>query len=417
MKIRNLHIESLQDSTRVTASVVWENSDRPEQEIFIATSTEFADFLYPNPDAYLVGCMFPAIEHGERRLKLEEPVCPELLEGLDAAVEWFRKWYQPDWGSLQIEAKVRNEPLAHSAYRSAGSFLSGGVDSLALLRINHLAYPDTHPGFIKYCFLVYGFGTGGYRKDYAKQTDIFAGTVAGLENVAHDANVTLVPIYTNLRHLEESLRFWEYVFHGAFLGAVAHSLVPYVHTMSIASSAPIVNLLPWGSHPLIDPNFSSSELKIRHNDSTYTRSAKLKVVGQWDVALRNLGICVHPYSAMKTSPRVLNCGKCEKCLRTMVDLLVLGLLETCTVFPYKQVTKNMLNKLVIGTDGLELHWRGALRSLKSQGRRDLLRPIRKALFKYRIKRTIKRLCRFLFQPPWRSRWQRWRTRKKTCRDQ
>ncbi|MFZ0610953.1 MAG: hypothetical protein WAM73_01800 [Desulfobacterales bacterium] len=38
---------------RVSAKVAWEDSDRPQQEIFIETDPEFADGLSANPHAFL----------------------------------------------------------------------------------------------------------------------------------------------------------------------------------------------------------------------------------------------------------------------------------------------------------------------------------------------------------------------------
>jgi len=412
MKIQNLRIESLQDTIRVAATVIWEDSERPTQEIFIATPKEFAGYLHPNPDSYLVGCMFPAIDHGEKRIKLEGAVCPELIEGINTAIEWFRQWYRPNWGTPRIESDVRSRPLAHPVFRSASSFLSGGIDSLAMLRANHLTYPETHPMFIKHCFLVYGFGMGGSRIDYDKQTEAFMETATGLGDVARDAKVTLVPIYTNLRHLDDNLRFWNYVFHGAFLAAVAHSLLPLVHTMSIAASDAITDISPWGSHPLIDPNFSSADLKIRHDGITYSRLAKVKLVGEWDVALRNLHVCSHIYKSMQTSPRVLNCGKCEKCVRTMAELLAVGLLNKSTgIFPSTELSKQLLIKAMRGIGSEEAYYRELVLPLRAQGRDDLVRPIKKTILLSQIKRAIKRLCPKLFEPPWRSKWHLWRTRK------
>ncbi|MGD2094098.1 MAG: hypothetical protein PVH77_03725 [Phycisphaerales bacterium] len=411
MKVQNLRLESLQGASRVAATVIWEDSERPTQEICFSTPEEYTDFLYPNADSYLVGCILPAIEHGEQRIKLDGAVCPELIEGIRIAVEWFNYWYRLNWKLPKIESEIRSEPLAHTAPRNAGSFLSGGVDSLALLRSNHLTYPETHPRFIKHCVLVYGFGMGGQQEHYARQTEAFGEILEGLGKVARDAKVTLVPIDTNIRHLEDNLRFWNHVFHSAFLASVAHLLVPLVHTMSIAAGATISNIPPWGSHPLIDPNYSSAGLKIRHDGVTYSRLDKIKLVGEWDAALKNLHVCWHIYKAMRISPKVLNCGTCAKCVRTMAEFQAAGLPKNIGVFPDINISKQLLSEAMHGINPVgERFYRELIMPFKSQGRDDLVRTIKNGIWTSKIKRMIKRLFPSFFNPPWRSRWRLWRTR-------
>lgn len=66
MKIENLRLENHNDLARAAATVVWEDCDRPTQEIYFQTTKEFAQDLSCNPHAFLVSCIMPAMHHGEK---------------------------------------------------------------------------------------------------------------------------------------------------------------------------------------------------------------------------------------------------------------------------------------------------------------------------------------------------------------
>jgi hypothetical protein len=99
-----------------------------------------------------------------------------------------------------------------------------------------------------------------------------------------------------------------------------------INLMFIASSYDIPHLHPCGSHPLLDPEYSSYGMRIRHRDYEMSRLEKIKIVSQWDIAFQNFRVC------LANVPDRLNCGKCEKCVRTMTELTALGLLHKTRAF-------------------------------------------------------------------------------------
>jgi hypothetical protein len=390
MKIDNFIFEQRGDFTRAGATVTWEDCDRPKQEIFFATPMKFGKHLSCNPNAYLLACILPAIYHGERRIKLDGEICPELREGILTVLALFRSWYGPEWSTPQIEAKVSSKP-AYIEPRYAGSFLSGGIDSLALLRANRLTYTETHTRSIKYCFMVYGFSIGQIPEMYDEHDHVFESIIASLSGVEREAKTTLIPVYTNIRHLYNDVDFWCHQFHGAALASVAHSFARLVDNVSIASSDDTTNIKPWGSHPLIDPYYSSSDLRIRHEGVIDSRLAKTKMLAEWPAALKSIHVCLYPERLLQSQTGILNCGKCEKCIRTMSALLALGALERCPAFPDNDVSKKLLSTVVLRKDYEELYYRELIEPLRSQGRNDLAEEIKKMIFRYYIRRKIKNI--------------------------
>lgn len=387
MKIEVLGITEDAGLAKAAAKVVWEDSDRPSQEVFFGVPQEHAEYLCCNSDAFLVAGLLPAVEGGERRISIDEDVCPKLKEDLPTVVDLFTKWYDNSLTMPRIETNGKRKWKPNCRGRDTGSFLSGGIDSLALLRQNRLRYPAAHSKSIKHCFLVFGFDIS-LMPEHEEAVKI---AEASLSEVSQDADAKLVPVYTNIKSLNDDLLFWLKQFHGACLGAVGHAVAPKVRSISIAASDCILDLEPRGSHPLIDPNYSSAELQVEYVGLRYSRIDKTRLVADWEAGLRNLRVCTQITSALKSDSNGLNCGKCEKCIRTMTALLAAGALDRTQAFAENNVSLEMLQSVAVTGHFPWLQYRELIEPLKSKGREDLARAIRKMLLIFRAKEGIRRI--------------------------
>ncbi len=347
---------------RVSARVSWEDCDRPAREVFLETPEPHGADLSPNPDAFLVGCLVPALYLGEARVSVRAPVCPELLENLETAMAVLHTWYGPRYRPVPIEAPARAP--AEPTTPGTGLFLSGGADSLAALRRNHLRYPPGHPARAGHGFLVHGFDIGGVVERGAKYP-VFDRAQAAMEAVARDAGIALVPVYTNLRHLCDERQLWLEKFFGAVLAAVGHGFAVRNHRVEIASSYDLANLAPCGSHPLLDPLYGSLAVRVRHRDVELSRLDKLRVVAGWDTAFQNLRVC------LQNVPDRLNCGWCEKCVRTMTALVALGCLDRTRAFVEDDVAPELLARAKMTINHREPFYAELVAPLRARGRHDL----------------------------------------------
>lgn len=363
MRIDNLRTERQGSQQRIAATVTWEDNARPMAQVYFETDRAFADELTLNPNAFVTACLMPAMHHGEQRLAIDAPICPELRNGLLTAMNWLRLWH-PQHQLVTIEAKAEARPIGTRDAKRAAMFLSGGVDSLSTLRLNRLDFPLDHPRSIRDSIVVHGFDISGTRQ-MGDQTDLFKRALEALAPVAAESGVSLIPVTTNIRHLDDDVDFWMYEFHGAALAAVAHSLANRLGTVNIASTYDIRNMKPWGSHPLLDPNYSSTDLQIRHDSDRLSRLDKVRVLASWDTALCNLRSCT------ENDPFVLNCGKCEKCVRTMLELLAVGKLSQSTAFEANDVTVEMLRPIYFTNRYQESCYCEVIEPLLAQGRSDL----------------------------------------------
>ena len=384
MRIENLRSETADNRTRVAATVIWEDCDRPKQEIFFETDKQFADGLVPNPDAFLAAGVVASLRNGEQRIAVDGEVCPVLRDGLTTVMHWLRYWYDPRRRLVRIEAKTRSHAPVPRTQDRAGFFLSGGIDSLSTLRRNRLEIPATHPRSFKDGILIFGLevddsGAFAHVRDY-------------LSVLAEKAAFTLIPISTNARYLDDDWTFWGDEFEVAVLASVAHVLSGRLTDMTIASTYEISYLHPHASHPALDPNYGSANLRIHHDAVALGRFAKTRLVAEWDVGRDHVRVCnqTKHYRA-----GMLNCGQCEKCVRTMMTFLALDSLHKSKAFPYSDVTEEMVWAAVTPNISMTVYpfYGELMRALEQKGRHDLVRPIKRALALYRSETGVSGVIR------------------------
>ena len=402
MKIENLRKEVVAEKVRITAEVTWENRpkglasrrDRPSQEVYFETNAELEPDLYLNPNSFLLACALPAMRYGEKRIAIDAPICPEVKDGLISAMRCLINWHGGERSVIEIEAPIQPQVFPDIQQR-AGAFFSGGIDALAMLRDNHLNFSDDHPRYIKDGILVYGILQGEDESD-----PNFQNVVDAVSAIAFDAGINLIQVSTNayahFRDLDPDFSFWRLEYLGSFLAAVAHAFVPRLTIASIASTYDYACLEPWGSHPLLDPLYSSVGLQIRHENAALSRLEKTKLIGEWDVALKHLRVCNEKTSYSKGN---YNCGKCYKCLKTMTALLALGILDRAETFVEKDVSKELLvNNCYLSDSYGEKCYLELIEPLSQLGRQDLIDGIRQISKRYHerdFKGRIRKLDRNL----------------------
>lgn len=370
MRISDISLNLENHAARISALVSFEDCDQPAKEVFIATEPQWADSFDPNPNAFLVGCILPAMHFGEKRLALDGEICPSLRENLDTVMGLMRFWSGGGLRPLTIEAPVLRAPRFADNPPRAGMFMSGGMDSLATLRKNRKNFPPEHPGYVKDCLILHGFDIGGVIQRGAKY-HVFERARERLGAVARDAGVNLIPIYTNLRHLFDEREFWLNRFYSAVLAAAAHAFAPRFNLVYVASGLDFPKLAPCGSHPLLDKEYSSYELRLKHAHLEMTRLDKIRLVAGWEAGLQNFRVC------LANKPDDYNCGRCEKCIRTMLGLLCAGALHKTRAFADDDVTPELLASVNIRDHHRALFYHELVPALREIGRLDLVEAIEK----------------------------------------
>jgi hypothetical protein len=136
-----------------------------------------------------------------------------------------------------------------------------------------------------------------------------------------------------------------------------------------ASHSVWTGLRDWGSHPLLDPFFGTASMTIHHQGIETTRLQKAAQVGRWPEGLAALYVCeAGPVEAMS-----LNCGICEKCMRTRVELLIGAGIEDPPTFPPGPLTGATIEAMPrwAGFRRHTYHWSELAPAARKSGRTDL----------------------------------------------
>jgi hypothetical protein len=249
---------------------------------------------------------------GEADLDIRAPVSEQILLAAERVQSVESAWH-PDWRIAKLDAALTKDNVQSSSSAGAvGVFFSGGVDSFYTLQ--------KHRQEITHLIFVTGFDLPLRRAAFRELV------TRELRRTADEIALPLVEVDTNLREFSDALSFsWEEQ-HGAALAAVAHFLAPAFEKIYIPSTYALPFLAPYGSHPGLDPLWTSKSLELIHDGIEATRFDKIGALCSWDVAVRNLRVCFRLVEGK------YNCCACKKCLWTMAILRAHGALDRARSF-------------------------------------------------------------------------------------
>jgi hypothetical protein len=311
MIVTRIRLEESTDHCLLTARVRHESGDEAETDLWFRFPAALRSSLTTAADPFFVALLLPAMVL-EKRLVIEGDVCPRLLESSAQIQDIFASWVK-NARQIPIQAGRRDSPILRPN-RGTGALFSGGVDSFHTL----LKHRDT----ITHLILLDRFDHKMTASDAVSRA-----TREQAARVANDFGKELLVLQTNARLLHGSDKVkWTY-YHGIVLAAMSVALGNVLHTVLIPASHTYEQLQPWGTHPLLDPLWSTLATRIIHDGAEATRSQKvMDWICRSDLALQSLRVCPNPGDDY-------NCGRCEKCLRTMIQIYLAGKLGSCPVFP------------------------------------------------------------------------------------
>lgn len=336
------HSQLRHDGDRSIAQtrIDWEENDIPAMDVSFDIPSSYAPSHDVINGAFLISAALPALHRKESRIRLNGAVDPAIINSINAVLAQQSHWFNYPTKGMAIEA-AHAMPKQHPIPNRAASFFSGGVDSLWTVRRNRTTLPEIHPLRIQDGIIVYGFDMG-WRTAGNEDIQLFDLTLQHLNQVAGAAGINLLPVYTNIRQLFDDSNFWAARWHGMVLASVGYMLSGKITDIFIPSTNDLWHLGPWGSSPLIDPNFVTTRLRLYHDGLDQTRLEKMRMLSSWPVALENLRVCTKVGSIPSG---YLNCGECEKCLRTKLELLVCNALDRSPTFASGDISDEAIAKI------------------------------------------------------------------------
>jgi hypothetical protein len=283
-------------------------------EIFVRSSLPDP----PGADVAVVLTLLPAMVRGGS-LQVEAPVdetlvrrIPEIqavLRAFKLAGDWTPA--EPLGNPVELICPVASPPVRRADRRIA-TFFSAGLDSFAALLRN----PEITD-------LIYIAGMDapvgeGFEDHHARAR-------GAVSRIAEQVDKPLITLETNARDLYGGLV--GPLFGGEILAAGARAVAAEISRLYVASSQCYRWLLENSSHPMLDPLWGRGALEVIHEGAELSRAEKLEAIAGNELVRATLRVC------WEGTGSHYNCCRCEKCLRTMVALEALGVLDEFETFP------------------------------------------------------------------------------------
>lgn len=314
-------------------------------------------------DAFLVAALIPAMKrHESLYVDKSVPVSQHLLANLMQYQEIYRHWY-PALENIHVEAKtsVDNE----GAGQQSGCFFSGGVDSIYTV--------SQTVDQLDYLLLCCGLDIPINENRRWEKTRQLA------EKFADDVGLELITVTTNVK---EQLRCRDIDNHGAIL--VSNGIGLGFKRLYVPASHAWDELTPWGSHPVTDPLLGNGKTSVIHHGNVFRTEKTAKII-EFGYGVDDLRVCnVHSE---------YNCGKCEKCLRTMICLKMLS--KSVASLPALP-NSDVIASLRLDREGQYFMWQDIYRLASRTNNSDVQSAVGKLLKRYEKREHLKESDRLFF---------------------
>jgi hypothetical protein len=324
-----------------------------------------------NPWAIL---MLPLACYFGETLVFERPIDRVLHENLLGLRSIWSSWY-PEIKPIAVEADTivfadRSKVGADGAMRTISSF-SGGIDSLFTFHRHYDSVLGNGSACIDDLLCVGGFNT---------KLEDFDRMRAKLGQYADRVGRRLVAVATDIRYGQHGIEtpysiipWLERLAHGALLASIVHLLGRRYREYIIPASSSYDRLYPWGSHPMCDPLLSASDLRVVHDGASFDRFERTELVARHDDALAMLQVCGRNGYGQG------NCSRCQKCLRTMCTLDILGARERAKSFDWSDYSLKRLCHVKLPSINEQLYFVRIAERADRAGRPELASAARSSL--------------------------------------
>ncbi|WP_417317713.1 hypothetical protein [Emcibacter sp.] len=286
--ISDVTLRKLEDGQELSANINGE-------KVWYNFPTEFP--VRARPEPFLPLALFEAmLDNVPVVIDPEFPLSRENLKNLETFQDIMTCW-NTDLNKVDIKATTGElEPAGENVY----CCFSGGVDST-------YSYAR-HQDEITHLLTIQGFDSSGFNDQ------VWQDTIGIRKKFADQEAVRLVHVSSNVRNYCEGRRLpWSPV-HGSILACLGLTL--NARKLYIPSTFTYNTLFPWGSHPLLDIQWSNENTEIIHDGLEAARSQKTAYLTKYQNLLDHIQVCWGSSHS--------NCGHCPKCVRTSLVLNILG---------------------------------------------------------------------------------------------
>ena len=295
-------------------------------------------------EAWATFGLYPAMVTG-RRIRLRHQAPPDKIwtGNAKALMTKMTGWWGGTVPKIVADGHVSwwRSLLPSRRSKKRLLFFSGGVDSF------HALYEMIQQGTPPDALLF----VDGFDIDLT-DTEKSAAYLPALEEICRHHRLKLLRVKTNLRKMPFYRKYNWGSTHGLAMAGVAHLIRGYGEIF-ISSSFETIRDIPYGSRADVDVLFTSRKRRFHHIGSGVLRTAKLMDLADDPLVQRHLRVCWRGRGARK------NCGECEKCLRTELNVLATGRHGKFTCFDHPEPLAARFSGVEAKLDPLVRMWQAA----------------------------------------------------------
>ena len=301
------------------------------KEFFFCVDEENADCLTDDVyDAFLIAALYPAMCYGED-IHIDGKVTKRTYHNLKQYVQGMVLAYEPNFHEIDI--KVEGFSHAHKDENlHVGTGFSGGVDSFSTLVDNFFKTNDSDYKIDTLFF--FNVGQYGYGYDNPANYERANNRYSITSNLAKELNMNSIMMNTNMFSFYKPR--WE--FDAGVLCRLSSVFVfqKVLKRYYISNSTTYIDLAKYDFYhnrsdfatiadPIIMPLLSPDGMEVICDGAQHDRTAKVQNIANIPVVQQHLNVCI--YSSDDSYVSSKNCGRCDKCLRTMMSLNSMAILD------------------------------------------------------------------------------------------
>lgn len=283
-------------------------SSQPERVVYLETPLQYADWVSERNDFLLVLILhFLLAEGGDYYIDSEMDA--RLLAQLEEYSRIWSLWRPKFCKPLRLSAASTTTSLPDSRGEGIAAF-SGGVDAAFNLCGHEQRLFGAASQRVRACVFIHGADI------LQDDQEGFDTAYAHARTALQGKGIDLIPLRTNYRTFPHD---WEQCFNDVVVAA----LMMFSRRFALGSCGAGA-VCRHDDIKLLSHNYVSDHLlypsyfHVYISGATTGRTARCAVVARDPLLLRHLRVCYQPHA------HGANCGRCEKCMRTMLNFMAAG---------------------------------------------------------------------------------------------
>jgi hypothetical protein len=351
----------------------------------------YKEYVTDRSDGFAAALLPIAMVLGED-IEIKGTVSPHLAFGMREYQRITSVWWPDLLRSIHVTFENLKSLEEKKATGKVGCAFSGGVDSFYTLW-SHLPRNEAIEKYrISHCLMIKRFNLLEDKINFDTIQKIYEPMMKrlDLQLLVCDSNIIIEFIGPIEKiFLEKPLGELFTPIHGTTITAFVLMLGRFFSDFYIGSAYKFTYSQPDGSNPLLVHLLSTEETEMIGDGSHLTRVEKTATLSNWPETYLKLHVCFKA-TADEKKDTILNCCKCEKCLRTMTSLYLLHKLPQYASFPSPLTGKN-IRKIYYSHSGKYHFAQEIIEYAIKTGRKSIALNIRVAVFLNRMTNPIHHL--------------------------